>query len=128
MSLQPEENTKLKGFKHSIEKFKQIQLEVTSGANTPPTGRLEPPTSQRDALSRTITDLGLSQANISRRTIELEVAGKGKKVLPEQLSRYLTGKHDLYSEAIETIIHSLPLDARMHFYGLMLRVFTQERW
>lgn len=72
----------------------------------------------REALKQTFKRFQLVQAEISRRTEELENQGKGKKVQVDQLNRYLKGKRDLYNEAFETVIKALDEVPRAFFKAL----------
>lgn len=73
----------------------------------------------REALRETIERFKLVQAELSRKTEELEKAGKGKKVATDSLNRYLKGKKDLYSEALETLENALDDVPRAFYFALL---------
>lgn len=73
----------------------------------------------REALKLTIEKFDLVQAELSRKTAELEKEGKGKKVATDQLNRYLKGKKDIYSEGLETLVRSLGDIPRAFYLALI---------
>lgn len=73
----------------------------------------------RKAYLITLDHFKLRQADISRRTEELEKMGVGIRVSSEQLNRYLKGHRDLMGEGIESIVYALP-DVPRAFYMSML--------
>lgn len=77
--------------------------------------------SHREALKITIEKFELAQAEMSRKTEELEKQGKGKKVAKDQLNRYLKGKHDLHSERHDTLTRTLD-DVAYAFYIALLSI------
>lgn len=73
----------------------------------------------REALRETIERFKLVQAELSRKTEQLEKQGKGKKVATDSLNRYLKGKKDLYSEALETLENALDDVPRAFYFALL---------
>lgn len=65
----------------------------------------------REALNKTFEAFDIKASDIAKRS------GLGEN----QISNYRNGKSDLYSENLQLIINTLPIEAKMYFYGLLLQ-------
>lgn len=65
----------------------------------------------REALNKTFEAFDIKASDISKKS------GIGEN----QISNYRKGKSDLYAENLQLIINSLPIEAKMYFYGLLLQ-------
>jgi hypothetical protein len=67
-------------------------------------------TTYREALNKTIDIFGIVAAEISRES----------GIDESRLSRFRTGKHDLQSKALASLINAMPEDAKAYFYLLVM--------
>lgn len=65
----------------------------------------------RDALIKTFETFHIVAAEIA------STSGVGEN----QISNYKNCKTDLYAENLQALINALPMEAQMHFYGLLLQ-------
>lgn len=82
----------------------------------------------RTALKLTFKKFGIKQAPLCRRIQAMLEQGKIKKSVTEsQLSDYLNYKHDLYTEATETIVRCLDPIPRAFYFGLIQSAIGLDR-
>ena len=71
----------------------------------------------QEALNKTIEVFAIKASDISK------CSGIGAN----QISNYRHGKSDLNSNNLQLIIDSLPIEAKMYFYGILLQSISLSR-